>query len=248
MRRTGARNSILPILDWSAGNPDSICTKAFTQVALHWKEKRCKVENLCDLPFQFFFISHKCLQQQLLVLFCQPLFQRFSRHFNISGARITDCGNIIYFHVDTIFSVPVLYKDQIQIHGQKCLDLKMSSVVISCGVKVLQTVQSVLHRMIPDMVLIQIISDRVGITIDIDILVLPQIHRYEWGFQSRILPCKPDTVPKIPRKASGILTIFCQFGEKVLSLLIEFQYLFKYTGTLYSGFQIFEVIGHFGQH
>ena len=72
---------------------------------------------LRDLMFQFLFISDKGLQDQLLVLFRQPVLERFSRHFDISGAGITDGGYIIDFHIDTIFAVTVLYKDQIQIHG-----------------------------------------------------------------------------------------------------------------------------------
>ena len=72
---------------------------------------------LRDLIFQFLFISDKSLQEQLLVLFRQPVLERFSRYFDISGAGITDGRYVIDFHIDTIFAVTVLYKDQIQIHG-----------------------------------------------------------------------------------------------------------------------------------
>ena len=74
------------------------------------------------------------------------------------GDRDADGGNVIYFHIHAVFSVAVLNKDQVQIHGQECLDLKMSTVVISRRVKILETVQAVFHGMIADMVLIQVIT------------------------------------------------------------------------------------------
>ena len=45
----------------------------------------------------------------------------------------------------------------------------MASVVIPGGIEILQTVQTILHCMIADMILIQIIPDGVGIAIDIKI-------------------------------------------------------------------------------
>ena len=53
----------------------------------------------------------------------------------------------------------------------------MASVVIPGGIEILQTVQTVLHCMIADMILIQVIPDGVGIAIYIHILVFPSSNR-----------------------------------------------------------------------
>ena len=39
-----------------------------------------------------------------------------------------------------------------------------------------------------------------------------------------------------------------QFREEIFTLLIEFQYLFEQSRALHPGFQVLEIIGHFGQH
>ena len=103
----------------------------------------------------------------------------------------------------------------------------MASVIIPGGIEILQTVQTVLHCMIADMILIQIIPDGVGIAIDINILVFLQVHRYVRCLQSGIFPRKPDTVLQIPQEISGIQAVFCQLREIVLSLLIELQDFLK---------------------
>ena len=198
--------------------------------------------------FQFVFISHECLQEQLLVLRCQPVFQRLSGKFDISGTGIADGGNVIYFHIHAVFSVAVLNKDQVQIHGQECLDLKMSTVVISRRVKILETVQAVFHGMIADMVLIQVVADGIGIAVDINVLVSPKIYRHIRSLESGVLLRKADPVLQIPQKASGVLPVFFQFREEIFTLLIEFQYLFEQSRALHPGFQVLEIIGHFGQH
>ena len=198
--------------------------------------------------FQFVFISHECLQEQLLVLRCQPVFQRLSGKFDISGTGIADGGNVIYFHIHAVFSVAVLNKDQVQIHGQECLDLKMSTVVISRRVKVLETVQAVFHGMIADMVLIQVVADGIGIAVDINVLVSPKIYRHIRSLESGVLLRKADPVLQIPQKASGVLPVFFQFREEIFTLLIKFQYLFEQSRALHPGFQVLEIIGHFGQH
>ena len=198
--------------------------------------------------FQFVFISHECLQEQLLILRCQPVFQRLSGKFNISGTGIADGGNVIYFHIHAVFSVAVLNKDQVQIHGQECLDLKMSTVVISRRVKILETVQAVFHGMIADMVLIQVVADGIGIAVDINVLVSPKIYRHIRSLESGVLLRKADPVLQIPQKASGVLPVFFQFREEIFTLLIEFQYLFEQSRALHPGFQVLEIIGHFGQH
>ena len=198
--------------------------------------------------FQFVFISHECLQEQLLILRCQPVFQRLSGKFDISGTGIADGGNVIYFHIHAVFSVAVLNKDQVQIHGQECLDLKMSTVVISRRVKILETVQAVFHGMIADMVLIQVVADGIGIAVDINVLVSPKIYRHIRSLESGVLLRKADPVLQIPQKASGVLPVFFQFREEIFTLLIEFQYLFEQSRALHPGFQVLEIIGHFGQH
>ena len=124
----------------------------------------------------------------------------------------------------------------------------MASVVIPGGIEILQTVQTVLHCMITDMLLIQIIPDGVGIAIDINILVFLQVHRYIRCLQSGIFPCETDPVLQIPQKIPGIQTVFCQLREKVLSLLIELQDFIKQARALHPGLQIFKIVGHFGQH
>ena len=198
--------------------------------------------------FQFVFISHECLQEQLLILRCQPVFQRLSGKFDIPGTGIADGGNVIYFHIHAVFSVAVLNKDQVQIHGQECLDLKMSTVVISRRVKILETVQAVFHGMIADMVLIQVVADGIGIAVDINVLVSPKIYRHIRSLESGVLLRKADPVLQIPQKASGVLPVFFQFREKIFTLLIEFQYLFEQSRALHPGFQVLEIMGHFGQH
>ena len=124
----------------------------------------------------------------------------------------------------------------------------MASVVIPGGIEILQAVQTVLHCMITDMILIQIIPDGVGIAIDINILVFLQVHRYVRCLQSGIFPRKLDTALQIPQEIPGIQAVFCQLREKVLSLLIELQDFLKQARALHPGLQIFKIVGHFGQH
>lgn len=131
-----------------------------------------------------------------------------------TGDRVADGGNVIYFHIHAVFSVAVLNKDQVQIHGQECLDLKMSTVVISRRVKVLETVQAVFHGMIADMVLIQVVADGIGIAVDINVLVSPKIYRHIRSLESGVLLRKADPVLQIPQKASGVLRYFSSSGKK----------------------------------
>ena len=124
----------------------------------------------------------------------------------------------------------------------------MSTVVISRRVKILGTVQAVFHGMIADMVLIQVVADGIGIAVDINVLVSPKIYRHIRSLESGVLLRKADPILQIPQKASGVLPVFFQFREEIFTLLIEFQYLFEQSRALHPGFQVLEIIGHFGQH
>ena len=70
-----------------------------------------------NLVLQLFLIFHKRLKDQLLVRLRQAVHQLFPRLFNVSWTGIMNCRDIIYLHIHTVFTVPVLYKDQIQIPG-----------------------------------------------------------------------------------------------------------------------------------
>ena len=98
------------------------------------------------------------------------------------------------------------------------------------------------------MVLIQVVADGIGIAVDINVLVSPKIYRHIRSLESGILLRKADPVLQIPQKASGVLPVFFQFREEIFTLLIEFQYLFEQSRALHPGFQVLEIIGHFGQH
>ena len=66
-----------------------------------------------------------------------------------------------------------------------CFQRKMSFIVISCRVIVLDTVQAVLYRMIMDFLIAQVIADRIRITKDINIPIFPEIHRHIGFLQLR---------------------------------------------------------------
>ena len=61
---------------------------------------------------------------------------------------------------------------------KKGFQSEMPSVVIARGIVIADTIQTVLHRMIVDFLIIQIISDRIGIAEHIDVLILFKIHRH----------------------------------------------------------------------
>ena len=61
---------------------------------------------------------------------------------------------------------------------KKGFQSEMPSVVIARGIVIADTIQTVLHRMIVDFLIIQIISDGIGIAEHIDVLILFKIHRH----------------------------------------------------------------------
>ena len=122
-------------------------------------------------------ILHKNPQNRIFVVLRQPAHHRFPRLFDIFGAGIFQDRRIVDLHIHAIFAVSVLNKNQVM-RRKKGFQSEMPAVVIARGIVIADTIQTVLHRMIVDFLIIQIISDGVGIAEHIDVLVLFKIHRH----------------------------------------------------------------------
>ena len=70
-----------------------------------------------------------------------------TRPFDIFGAGILQHGDIVHFHIDTIFGIPVLDKDQI-VGSHPRFQSKVPTVVKTCRIIVPDTVKAVLKGMI----------------------------------------------------------------------------------------------------
>ena len=95
---------------------------------------------------------------------------------DILFAGIREHRNIIDLHIDAVFGISVLDKDQIM-GCHPCLQFKMSPVIIPCRIVVPDAVKSILQGMIGNSVRTQIITYGIRITEYINLLISLEIHR-----------------------------------------------------------------------
>ena len=203
---------------------------------------------LLNLPLQTRLVPDEGLQDQILVPLLQLIHQLLSGLLNVSGTRIADGGDIVHLHVQTVLPVSVLHKYQIQIHGEKRLQLKMPPIVVSGRVEILQAVQPVLQSMVINPVLIQIIAYGIRVAVHIHIPILPKIHRHKRLLQPPILLGEADTAIQFPKKPAPALPPSGQLRKEILPLLVKLHHPAKQPRAFYPASQLLKVIGHPGQH
>ena len=106
------------------------------------------------LLFQAGFIPYKGLDEDFLVLRRKFIRKRLPGLLDIFGAGMGNGGNVVDFHIQAVFAVAVLHKNKVQTVGHECLKPKHTSVVEPRRIKVFQAVQSVLHGVVGNFILI----------------------------------------------------------------------------------------------
>ena len=185
-------------------------------------------------------IWNKSLHHQLLLSGSQCLFQRFTRHLYKAGTICRHNTSVIDLHIQTVFSPSIHNKNQI-VSGEPCLELKMSMVGNIGIIQIFQAVQTILHCMIGNVFIIQIIPYRVAVAKDINILIGCKINGHIRFFALCQRLGKDHAVYHMFENVAVILTILGKLWKEFFPFLIKCHNLTKNTSLAQSLFQISKI-------
>ena len=134
------------------------------------------VHALAKYGFQFVLILNKYANDNILFFIGQIISQLLTRLLQIFLTGIRKNRSIVHFHIKAVFIIAVLDKDQIVLR-HPCLKLKMSTVIVAGRIIIKDAVQTILNRMIINLMRTQIVTDRIGITEHINIIEPLKIDR-----------------------------------------------------------------------
>ena len=134
------------------------------------------VHALAKYGFQFVLILNKHANDNILFFIGQIIGQLLTRLLQIFLTGIRKNRSIVHFHIKAVFIIAVLDKDQIVLR-HPCLKLKMSTVIVAGRIIINDAVQTILNRMIINLMRAQIVTDRIGITEHINIVEPLKIDR-----------------------------------------------------------------------
>ena len=183
----------------------------------------------------------------MAILLSHSVYQLLSGNFFILTHFIFQAGDIIDFHIHTVFGIPIGDKDQVM-SCHEAFQFPMAQIAVPGIIALFDGIQSVLLGMIFDFLIIQIITDGIRIAEHIDLSKLCKVYRNIFLLHFTQHFCISHPLQQIQDNVSLIRMIFHHFREKSIRLLIIHQYIFKKTCSLRSVCHIPEIIGHGAQN
>ncbi len=201
--------------------------------------RRCPFQR----RLQRVLIGDEQARDRLLCVRIQSGRKLLARHLLHLRDGIVQRGDVIDLHIDAIAPVPVLNENKAP-RRHPCLQAKMPPVVVPGGVVIPDAVQSVLHGVVADSVPTEVIADGIRIAEDVDVLILPEVHRNVLLLQPGELPAEFHAVDEIPGEGPRIFLQGQELREKGVGLFIEPYNLFKNTALPRPHIQIAEIVRH----